>query len=106
MVPNCEAQRVLSGRRRRGRLRTLAFGSWNVRTLVNNDGPVETAKRRVNFENLNFVPVVEDRKIDLVIRELSRFDVEVAGLQETKWFGRDSFNIGDSIVLASGRPRT
>ncbi|XP_065196222.1 craniofacial development protein 2-like [Sycon ciliatum] len=28
----------------------------------------------------------------------------MAGLQETKWFGGDSFSVGDATVLASGRP--
>ena len=46
------------------------FGTWNVRSLVDNEGTVETA--RVSSE----VSESEDRRIDLVIRELNQYDRE------------------------------
>ena len=73
------------------------FGTWNVRSLVNNEGTVETA--RLSSENSE----LEDRRIDLVITELNRYNIKVAALQETKWFGNHVYHVGKSIVLAAGR---
>lgn len=28
-----------------------------------------------------------DRKLDLLVKELKKFDVAITGIQETKWFG-------------------
>ena len=39
-----------------------------------------------------------------MVGELRRLDVEVAGLQETRWFGEEVYSVGDSTVLSSGRP--
>ncbi len=30
-----------------------------------------------------------DRKLDLLVKELERYGVSVAGIQESKWFGKD-----------------
>ena len=35
---------------------------------------------------------------------MNRYNVKVAALQETKWFGSAMYRVGDSIVLAAGRP--
>ena len=51
-----------------------------MRSLVDNEGTVKTA--RLSSEKSES----EDRRIDLVIRELDRYDIKVAALQETKWF--------------------
>ena len=45
----------------------------------------------------------DDRRIDIVVDELRRLRIEVAGLQETLWFGRDIFSVADSMVLTSGK---
>ena len=45
----------------------------------------------------------EDRKVDLVVGELARYDVVIGALQETKWFGCGTYKVSDSIVLTSGR---
>jgi hypothetical protein len=34
---------------------------------------------------------------------LGWYQVDIVALQETKWFGDGVYNVGDSIVLASGR---
>ena len=73
------------------------LGSWNVRSLVDCEGPVETARQSATAEG-------EDRRIDLVIRELGRYQVVAAGLQETKWFGNAMYKVGESVVLTAGRP--
>lgn len=50
-----------------------------MRSLLDAEGPVETARQGRDIEN------GEDRRIDLVIRELDWYNVKVAALQETKW---------------------
>ena len=46
-----------------------------------------------------------DRKLDLLVGELQRYNVSVGGIQETKWFGADVWpaTIGYTL-LYSGRP--
>ena len=46
----------------------------------------------------------EDRGVDRVVSELQRYGVAVAGLQDTKWFGAEAYRVGESVVLAAGRP--
>ena len=72
--------------------------TWNVRSLLDSEGPIETARQRSEVDR------VEDRKIDLVVRELGRYGVKVAALQETKWFGNAVYRVGDCTVLAAGQP--
>ena len=45
----------------------------------------------------------EDRKVDLVVRELDRYGVKVAGLQETKWMGNAVYDVRESVVITAGR---
>ena len=47
----------------------------------------------------------EDRKVDLIVMELKRYDVKVAALQETKWCGCEVYHVGGSVVLTAGRKR-
>ena len=47
---------------------------------------------------------MNERKIDQVVAELARYRVDVAGLQEMKWFGSCVYGVGDSVVIAAGRP--
>ncbi len=48
--------------------------------------------------------MVDERKVDQVVGELSKYKVEVAAVQETKWFGNEVYEVRGSVVLASGRP--
>ena len=73
-------------------------GTWNVRSMVDTEGSVAIASRRQDGQR------GEERKVDLVVRELKRYNVKVAGLQETKWFGCEVYDVGRSVVLTSGRP--
>ena len=75
------------------------LASWNVRTLLDIDGSIETARNGVGDAE-----VVDERKIDQVVGELNRYKVDVAALQETKWFGSGVYEVGESVVLAAGRP--
>ena len=45
-----------------------------------------------------------DRKLDLVVRELRRYGVSIAGIQESKWFGCDVWPASRYTFLHSGRP--
>ena len=45
----------------------------------------------------------EDRRVDQVVRELRRYKVDVAALQETKWFGEEVYEVGGCTVLTAGR---
>ena len=63
--------------------------SWNVRTLLDVEGSIATARRRCD------VSVVDERKIDQVVSELVKYRVVVAGLQETKWFGNEVYKVGE-----------
>ena len=83
-------------RRAKQRRKAWYFGTWNVRSLVDSEGTVETAKLSSEKNES------EDRRIDLVIRELNRYDIKVAALQETKWFGNHVYHVGKSIVLTAG----
>ena len=56
------------------------LGSWNVHSLLDAEGPVETAKQGSD------VALAEDCRIDQVVSQLSWFKVSVAALQETKWY--------------------
>ena len=81
-------------RRAKKRCKAWYFGTWNV---VDNEGTVETA--RLSSEKSES----EDRRIDLVIRELDRYNIKVAALQETKWFGSHIYRVGKSVVLTARR---
>ena len=73
-------------------------GTWNVRSLLDNEGSIETARQGSERDGN------EDRRIDLVLRELGRYGIKVAALQETKWFGNAEYHVGRSVVLSAGRP--
>ena len=71
--------------------------SWNVRTLLDVEGSIETAR------GFGDVSVVDERKVVQVLSELDRYGVVVVGLQETKWFGSKIYKVGKSVILSSGR---
>ena len=68
----------------KARGKKLQFATWNVRSLVNVDGPVETAFAR----GTRICGDTDDRRIDVVVGQLKRFKIEVTCLQETRWFGQ------------------
>ena len=71
--------------------------SWNVRSLLDTTGSIETARQRCESD-------AEDRKIDQVVDVLDDYHVTVAALQETKWFGKEVYKVRESLVLTAGRP--
>ena len=81
------------------RIQSWNVGLWNVRStcMVDTEGPVAILLVQGRMDR------GEDRKVDLVVGELRRYNVKVAGLQETKWFGCDVYEVMGSVVLTSGR---
>ena len=63
--------------------------------MVDTEGPIKVASQGTERG--------EERKVDQVVCELARYDVIVGALQETKWFGCGLYEVGDSVVLTSGR---
>ena len=43
-----------------------------------------------------------ERKLDLLAKELARYCISMAGIQETKWFGSDIWPSGEWTFLHSG----
>ena len=41
--------------------------------------------------------------MDWIVREIKRYSVKVVGLQETKWFGNEVYDVSGAAVLTSGR---
>ena len=69
-----------------------------MRTLLDAGGLIETAK------HIAELIISDERKIDQIVEVLKKYNVYLAGLQETKWFGAEMYKVGDSVVLSSGRP--
>ena len=66
-----------------------------MRSMVDTEGPIEVASQ--------WNERGEDRKVDLVVGKLARYDVVIGTLQETKCFGCGTYKVSDSLILASGR---
>ena len=85
----------------------ISFATWNVRTLVENTGDDRRICRvRPNPKVCHLPsdgPHCVDRKLDLLVNELKKLNVAVAGIQETKWFGQDVWNADEYTLLHSGR---
>ena len=73
-------------------------GTWNVRTLLDDEGSLETARQ--GKETVK----TDDHRIDLLLRELGRYRIKIAALQETKWFADGEYCMGKSVVLTAGQP--
>ena len=74
----------------------LNVGCWNVRSLVEAEGPVTTASTRRG--------VSVDRKINFLVGELRRFEMSITGVSETKWFGQGVYEVDGFVMVHSGRP--
>ena len=81
------------------RHREISVGCWNMRTLVEAEGRVETSVVRKSGRS-----VVVDRKAALMVHELKKYGVSIAGINETKWFGKDLYDVEGYMILHSGRP--
>ena len=74
------------------------LASWNIRSLVDVEGSIHGARQRSECVD------PEDRRVDQVIRELDKYSIKVAALQENKWFSNEIYSVGNSLVLTAGRP--
>ena len=77
----------------------LTVACWNMRSLVQNEGSIETATSRPGARG-----VAVDRKAGLMVQELKKYQISITGISEIKWFGQEVYNIGGYTVLHSGRP--
>lgn len=86
----------------------FAAATWNIRSLVEDDGDRRNARSRPRPElrnsNSNLKVESPDRKLDLMVKEVQRVDIDIVGVQETKWFGCDVWSAADGFTfLHSGR---
>ena len=72
---------------------SLVVATWNVCTLVECSGDERICRKQImgvaKHSNHSNKPEKIDRKIDLLMGELWKYGVYVAGIQETKWFGKN-----------------
>ena len=87
------AQRSSKKKRRR-----ITTASWNVRSLVEDTGDPRVCRRSSTSHS------GVDRKLDLLADELRVHGIDLAGIQETRWFGNDVWPAGACTFLHSGRP--
>ena len=92
-----ESEPPFTAHRHKQKAAVWSLALWNVRSLVDVEGPVQTARQRKEVAN------AKKRRIDQVVGELNRYKIDVAALQETKWFGDAAYRVGDSMVLTAGR---
>lgn len=71
-------------------------------SVLDTEGTGETAGRGRDTAS------AEDRKVDLVVRELEYHDSKVAALWETEWMGKEVYHVRvrdtTGIVPSAGRP--
>jgi hypothetical protein len=76
------------------------FGTWNVRSLVENSGPVEIATAAETRRHGC------DAKKDQLVMNMKELKIEILACQETLWFGQDQYEVNtqdDSyLILTSG----
>ena len=77
----------------------LKLGTWNVRSMVDTEGSVDIASCRQDRRR------GEQRKVDLVVEKINRYNAKVVSLKETKWFGNEMYKVGNAVVLTCGRVR-
>lgn len=68
--------------------RVWSLGSRNVRLLLDVGSCIETARMTINSVH------AEERRIDLVVQELERYQMAVIAFQATKWLEMPSSELG------------
>ena len=82
--------------------RAIVAATWNVRSLVERAGcDRRICRSRPEGQAQQGLDAV-DRKLDLTMKELRRYQVSVAAVQETKWFGKDMWESQGYTFLHSG----
>ena len=77
----------------------LNVGCWNMCTLVEAEGPIETSVLRPSGREVTI-----DWKASLMVHELKKYKVSAAGISEMKWFGEAIYQVEDYNILRSGCP--
>ena len=77
----------------------LNVGCWNMRTLVEAEGPIETSVLRPSDR-----AVMVDWKASMKVCKLKKYKVNAVGISETKWFGQAIYQVEGYTILHSGRP--
>ena len=80
--------------------RKLNIACWNMRSLVEDDGSLETARSRQDKRSLKGSV---ERKAVMMVWEFKRYSIFAAGISETKWFNRNIYEVEDHVILHSGR---
>jgi len=65
-------------------------------SLVEAEGSVVTASVRGEVQ--------VDRKINVLVNELHRFDMSITGITESKWFGQGVYEVDGFVMVHSGKP--
>ena len=88
---------ALSTQTKRNRKRSLVWniGCWNVRSLLDEEGDLQTARKQGQSTIL--------RKVRFLVQELKRYNIAVTGISETKWFGNDIYDLGSHTIKHADR---
>ncbi len=87
-------------KKRGGRVTTIVnVGCWNMRSMVEDDGGLETDRARKGKRMKGAV----EKKSVLLVWELKRYNVYAAGISETKWFSDHVYRVEGFTILTSGR---
>ncbi len=77
--------------------RRISFGCWNMRTLVEEKGPIATALAKRTSRSVTI-----DKKASFMVDVFRKFSMSIIGISETKWFGQEKYEV--DVILHSGRP--
>ena len=77
----------------------LFAATRNIRSLVEDAGDARICRATISQADS-----AVDRELDFLVAELEKFEVDIAGIQETRWFGNDVWSTAGSTFLHSGRP--
>ena len=75
----------------------LNVGYWNMRTLVEGAGAINTALTSSTRREF-----CVDKKSELMVAELKRFEMNVTEISETNWFGQEIYHVQGFRILHSG----
>ncbi len=78
--------------------RRISFGCWNMRTLVEEEGPIATALARRTSRSVTI-----DKKASFMVDVFRKFSMSIIGISETKWFGQEKYEVDGFVILHSGR---
>ena len=81
---------------------SLVVATWNVRTLVECSGDERICRKQLMGVAKHGNHSNKPGKMDLLMEELRKYGVFVAGIQETKWFEKDVWPVGRYTFLHSG----